>query len=332
MGDTAKALVGAIERAASELASAVAGADPRWLVLGVLLHLANQLARGRGWCSVLRTACPADGVRVRDTLAAWVAGAGASGLLSARGGDALRLLLMRPRTPGAGYPVLAGTLAAEAAGEAVVGLALLAIALSAGLGPDLPGLPGPAVLAAVAVAVPALVLAARRSAAVRRLAAGVARGAGALRHPGRYARAVLPWQIASRVARALSIACFLLAFGLPATAAAVLVVMLAQAGGRALPFAPASAAAGVAILAAGFGAATGTAPDPAQLAAFFVGTSTLLTAVGLALAALIVIRSLGLAAAIAAVRSGLARRPSAPAAVAGRTAAGPQALLSRVSV
>src|SRR5918992_14374 len=184
MGDTAKDLVGAIERAASELASAVAGADPRWLVLGVLLHLANQLARGRGWCSVLRTACPADGVRVRDTLAAWVAGAGASGLLSARGGDAVRLLLMRPRTPGAGYPVLAGTLAAEAAGEAAVGIALLAVALSVGLGPVLP-------------------------------------------------------------------------------------VMLAQTGGRALPFAPASAAAGVAIVAAGFGSATGTAPDPTQLAAFF---------------------------------------------------------------
>jgi Lysylphosphatidylglycerol synthase TM region len=308
MGNAAKDLVGAIERAASDLASAVAGADPRWLALGVLLHLANQLARGRGWCSVLRTACPADGVRVRDTLGAWVAGAGAGGLLSARGGDAVRLVLMRPRTPSAGYPVLGGTLAAEAAGEAVVGVALLAIALSAGFGPDLPGLPGPAVLAAVAVAVPALVLAARRSTAVRRLAAGVARGAGALRHPGEYARAVLPWQIASRVARALSIGCFLLAFGLPATAAAVLLVMLAQAGGRALPLAPASAAAGVAILAAGFGPATGTAADPAQLAAFFVGTSTLLTAVGLALTALIVIRSLGLAAAVAAARTAV--RPS----------------------
>src|ERR671914_2197844 len=118
MGDTAKDLVGAIERAASELASAVAGADPRWLALGVLLHLANQLARGRGWCSVLRTACPADGVRVRDTLAAWVAGAGASGLLSVRGGDAVRLVLMRPRTPSAGYPVLAGTIAAEGARQA----------------------------------------------------------------------------------------------------------------------------------------------------------------------------------------------------------------------
>jgi lysylphosphatidylglycerol synthase-like protein len=322
MGNAAKDLVGAIERAASEMATAVAGADARWLALGVLLHLANQLARGRGWCSVLRTACPADGVRVRDTLAAWVAGAGASGILSVRGGDAIRLLLMRPRTPGAGYPVLAGTLAAEAAGEAVVGLTLLAIAVSAGLGPDLPGLPGPTVLAAVAAAVPALVLAARRSAAVRRLAAGVARGAGALRHPGRYARAVLPWQIASRVARAISIACFLLAFGLPATAATVLLVMLAQAGGRALPLAPASAAAGVAILAAGFGPVTGTVPDAAQLAAFFVGTSTLLTAVGLALAAVIVIRSLGLPAAIAAVRAPVRRslrRGAAPAPLPARS-------------
>jgi lysylphosphatidylglycerol synthase-like protein len=250
-----------------------------WLVVGVLAHLANQLARGQGWYSVIRAACPDEPVRRRDALGAWVAGAGAGGVLSARGGDAVRLLLLRPRTGDAGYPLLCGTLVAEAAGEAAIGLALIAVAVAVGAWPGI-GIPAPW----LALAVIPVLLVASRVGAVRRLAAGVARGTCALRSPGRYACTVLPWQAASRLARALSIACFLTAFGLPATIPAVMLVMLAQGGGRAIPFAPASLGAGAAILAAAFEPVTGTAVDTATVAAFFVGTSVVLTAVGVALA------------------------------------------------
>src|SRR5436190_2129694 len=34
---------------------------PGWLLLGVLLHLANQVARGRGWYALPRMAVPAAG-------------------------------------------------------------------------------------------------------------------------------------------------------------------------------------------------------------------------------------------------------------------------------
>jgi glycerol uptake facilitator-like aquaporin len=66
--------------------------------------------------------------------------------------------------------------------------------------------------------------------------------------------------------------------------------MLAQGGGRALPFAPASVGAGVAILAAAFEPMTGTAVEPARLAAFYLGTSAVLTAVGVVLAIVIASR------------------------------------------
>ena len=69
---------------------------------------------------------------------------------------------------------------------------------------------------------------------------------------------MLPWQCASRACRVASLACFLAAFALPATLAAVLLVMFAQGSGRMVPFAPASVGAGVALLAATFGPATGT--------------------------------------------------------------------------
>jgi uncharacterized membrane protein YbhN (UPF0104 family) len=256
-----------------------------WVVLGVLVHLTNQLARAQGWYAVIRAACPAEPVRRRDALTAWVGGAGAAGVLSARGGDAVRVVLLRPRAPGAGYPVLAGTLVAEAAGEAAIGIALLAAAAAAGIGPGL-GLPAPALLGVAAAAL--VVASALRP--VRRLAAEVARGACALRSPGRYACRVLPWQALSRLARGAAIACFLMAFGLPATLPAVLLVMLAQGGGRALPFAPASVGAGVAILAAAFEPMTGTAVEPARLAAFYLTTSAVLTAVGVLLAVIIAAR------------------------------------------
>jgi hypothetical protein len=139
----------------------------------------------------------------------------------------------------------------------------------------------------VLLAVAGMVLFRSRWGALRRLAAGLARGCSALRRPRAYLRAVTPWQLASRLLRAASLACFLLAFGLPATAAAIGLVMVAQGGGRLLPFAPASAAATVAVLAAGFTGATGTHPDVGTLTAFVVGTSTLLTVAGMLLAAAI---------------------------------------------
>jgi len=286
MWDAAGDLAAGIERALGGLAEAVAGADARWLALGVALHLANQLARGRGWYAIVRRASGDDPrLRARDALAAWVAGAGAGGVASARGGDAVRVLLLRRRLAEGGCPLLAGTLVAEGAGEIAIGLALLSVALAVGAGPAL-GLSAASALwlLVASAAVAATVVAARRCARVRRIAAGVGRGCAPLRCPLAYAREVLPWQLASRACRLAALACFLAAFGLPATPAAVLLVAFAQGGARLLPFAPASVAAGAALLAASFAPVTGQAVPAGQVAAFFVGTSTLLTVVGTALA------------------------------------------------
>ena len=109
-----------------------------WLLLGVALHLANQVTRGRGWFALVRTACDGRcGLRRRDAIAAWVAGAGAGGLVSARGGDAVRVLLLRRRLPDEGCPLLAGTLVAEGVGEIAIGALVLAVAVSFGVGPQL---------------------------------------------------------------------------------------------------------------------------------------------------------------------------------------------------
>jgi hypothetical protein len=285
MSDVAEGL----EHALAGLVDALAGVSAGWLVLGVALHLANQVARGRGWHAVVKAACPEEGApRRRDAVAAWVAGAGAGGVVSARGGDAVRVLVLARRSPGTSCSVLTGTLVAETVGETALGGALLVLGLAVGVGPDL----GPSAatglyaLAAVLAAVGVYLLA-RRSTRARRFLANAAHGCALLRCPKAYSLQVLPWQVASRVFRLGALACFLAAFALPATPAAVLLVVFAQCSGRLVPFSPASVGAGAAILAATFGPVTGTSVSASHVATFFVGTSTVLTVVGTVLALVI---------------------------------------------
>ena len=82
---------------------------------------------GRSWPRLVHAGCapPAASTSGAATpIAAWVAGAGAGGLASARAGDAVRVLLLRRRLPDCS--LLAGTIVAEGAGELLVGAALLA--------------------------------------------------------------------------------------------------------------------------------------------------------------------------------------------------------------
>jgi hypothetical protein len=198
---------------------------------------------------------------------------------------------------------------AEAAGDTLVGSAVLIVAVALGAAPAL-GLPGLTVALWVAAALAAgaagVVIAHRRrprpparTGRLRAFAAGVARGCAPLTHPGCLVLRVLPCQLLSRLLRGAAIACFLAAFHLPAGVAAVLLVMLAQSGGRLLPLAPASYGASAAMLAAGFAPATGVAVSGTALAGFLIGMSTLLTVIG----ALALVAIAGPRAAAAMVRT-----------------------------
>jgi uncharacterized membrane protein YbhN (UPF0104 family) len=272
---------------------------PWWLALGVLLHLLNQVTRGRGWWAILRPACDHDPqLRRRDAIAAWMAGAAAAGVTFARGGDAVRVLLLGRRVPQVPASVLAGTLVAEGAGELAGGLTLIPVAVAFGavpVGHAVPMALGVAALFAVAAG-----LARRRRASAdeatgwrgraARLLARVGCGCSAL-PPGAFVRRVSPWQFASRGCRLAALGCFLAAFGLPVTPAAIVLVVFAQGGGRLVPFAPASVGAGAAMLAAAFQPVTGTHVPTADVTAFFLGTSAVLTVVGTLVATAICLRA-----------------------------------------
>jgi hypothetical protein len=249
-------------------------------------------------------------------LATWVAGAGASGVLSARGGDALRVLLLRRRMRTT-CPTLVGTLAAETVAETALGAAFTAWALGAGL---LPGFHDPDLATGAAVVGGVLALwlvlrrAARRFPALAKAGADARQGLRLLGSPRAYLRRVVPWGLLSRALRLGALACFLAAFGLAVSLTAVLVVMVAHSGGRLVPFGPAGAGASLALLVAALPAVTGAGAG--QVTAFYLGMTGVLTAVGLGLSALILVHALGLGGARRALAEALERVPRrAPARV-----------------
>ena len=226
---------------------APAGAQVGWLVLAVVLHVCGQVSRGVAWRGVLAASWPQ--VTRRRVCAWYVCGDGLSGLLTARGGDAVRATLAKRELPGATWPALAGTLAAEASFESAFGAVLMVAAVWLGVG-VLHG-PSPVLLIGAALALLAVAALALRSRRVRRLAGEVGRGLAVLRTPGRCARQVLPWQVLSRTLRIGSATCFLLAFGLPVAPAVVVAACAALGSGSAMPLPGAGPAAiGAALLVA----------------------------------------------------------------------------------
>lgn len=255
---------------------ALAGAQVGWLVLAVLLHVCGQVSRGVAWRGVLATSWPE--VTRRRACAWYVCGAGLNGVLSARGGDAVRAALAKRELKAATWPALAGTLAAEASFETVSGIVLTLTAVWLGVGTV--HAPPAALIAAVAGALAVAALLAARSGRARRLAREVGRGLAVLRQPGRWARQVLPWQVCARVARLAAAACFLLAFGLPAAPAVIIAACVAQGSGAMVPVPGAGPAAAGAALLVALPIAAGHAVDPGAVATLAVVAPATLTAVG----------------------------------------------------
>jgi hypothetical protein len=264
---------------ADGVADAVSDAHPGWLVAAVSLHVAGQLSRGFAWGGVLRAAW--RDVSPRRACAWYVCGAGLTGVLSPRGGDAVRIGLAKREIQGATWPALAGTLAAEGSFELVSGVALGLAALGVGVG----GLhtPSPWLVGAVVTAAIAAVLLAFRSPWLRRVLSEVGHGLAVLRHPRCFVRYVLPWQVAGRLLRLASLGCFLYAFGLPAGPAVVIAAAVAQGSGRWLPVPGAGTAAAAAALVATLPIAAGHGVDTAAVGALAVAQPALLTLVGIPL-------------------------------------------------
>ena len=235
-----------------------------YLAAALLLSLALQLARAHGWANALRAAYPRSRVSETGIQAAFLIGVGMNGILPARGGDALKIVLAKRSVERSSYPTIASSFVTLAPFDTAMGLLVLLYAITQGLLPRPPRLPHlPAfeitfwaahpevlMLALTVLGIAAVVLVAVLSRHVESFWQRVKQGVAIFRTPGRYLRLVAGWQLVGWLCRFASFWLFLEAFHVGGSFQNVLLVMSVQSISGALPFTPGGAGAQQALLVA----------------------------------------------------------------------------------
>ena len=111
------------------------------LAIALLFHTANLLLRTRAWYAILRAAYPNVRYRWRSCAGAYLSGVGLNSLIPARGGDLLKLYLVRLRLPESRVATVVATLLVETLLDTVIGPCLFAYAYFEGVVPRMPDLP-----------------------------------------------------------------------------------------------------------------------------------------------------------------------------------------------
>jgi uncharacterized protein (TIRG00374 family) len=108
-----------------------------WAPLGIAVacHVIKLLFRARAWQNIVHASYPEGRLRYRSALGAYVAGVGVNSIAPARGGDVIKLYLVKHRMVDARYPTLASGLVVETMFDFVVAGALMVWALSIGVLP-----------------------------------------------------------------------------------------------------------------------------------------------------------------------------------------------------
>ena len=227
-----------------------------WGALGLAVgfHVLRLALRVRGWQNILRAAYPGARVPYVQTFGAYVAGVGVNAVVPARGGDAVKLYLVKHRAvKESSYPTLTSSLVVEHPTLA----AFLGSVLVAG----------------------GLLLAAWASRHVTAFREKLVRGFAILGDRRRYVREVVSWQAASWVARIASTFFFLKAFHVDATVETTLAVLVVQGLSTVLPFTPGGAGTQQAIL----GFALAGAASTSTILAFSFGQQLVITILNVAL-------------------------------------------------
>ncbi len=105
------------------------------LAIALALHLLKLVFRAIAWRTILRASYPEQRVRFRSVLGAYVAGVGINSVAPARGGDLVKLYLVKHRMKDASYATLTPTLVVETIFDFFVAGALMAWALAIGVLP-----------------------------------------------------------------------------------------------------------------------------------------------------------------------------------------------------
>jgi uncharacterized membrane protein YbhN (UPF0104 family) len=230
-----------------------------WVMLGIAVgfHVARLVIRAFAWRNIIKAAYPETRVPWWSVFGSYMAGIGVNSIVPVRGGDVLKLYLIKHRVEGSTYPTLTATLLVETIFvDTIVAGAILAWAFSSSLLPSLDVVrvefpqidwswplnhPKAATVIAIVWAVflaVLVVIAVRRWKSFR---ARVRQGFAILRPPRRFVTGVVLWQLLSWVLRGASVWFFLEAFRLPATVENTALVLAVQSISTLLPFTPGGA-------------------------------------------------------------------------------------------
>jgi len=271
------------------------------LLLGAVAFIAYLTLRSRAFFNALRAAYPAERIAFRRIWGAYIAAYGFNNVIPARGGDVIKLFLVKGSIPHATYPAVGAAICVEAIFDAVMAVFILAFAFSQGVFPKPPdfadlhafdlsffaGHPRFALFVLTALAIASLVAFAVLSQRVKAFWARVRQGLTILQDRRRYVREVFLIQLLGWGFRFFAFWMLLEAFNVGGSVRNVLLVLGVNAVAAAVPFTPGGAGVQQALLVKVFaGTATG-----ATVAAYSVGQQIVIALVtlGVGFAALVAI-------------------------------------------
>jgi len=212
--------------------------DLRFVAAALAFQLANLALRSFALRNVLAAAYPQKRISPVTVGGAYAAGVALNAFAPARGGEALKIALLRLRIPGSSVPTLVSAGVLLTLLDALIGSSLIVTAWGLGVVPALPTPQVPSLglvtghpLVAGGVALALVAGAAFVARPLTRRARGiwlhVEQGGAILRTPTRYARSVVTLQLAGWTCRIGVAFSLLAAFGLPATVPLAALVVVA---------------------------------------------------------------------------------------------------------
>jgi uncharacterized protein (TIRG00374 family) len=270
-----------------------------WLALAIALgfHFVKLVLRAVAWRNILRAAYPDEGIRWRPVFGAYVAGVGVNSIVPGRGGDLVKLYLVKHRYPGMSYAALGSSLVAETLLDFVLASAFFLWALSLGVVPSIhtPSFEwgwllrhSKATATIVALLTLLVIWFSWKATQSGGLKERLGRGVAILRDWRRYLREVASWQLASWVCRIASLFWFLRAFHVRATVHNALLSQVVDSLSTLLPISPGGAGTKQGFLVAILHGQASTS----RLLAFSIGMYVTVTLFNVALGAIAIFASL----------------------------------------
>jgi glycosyltransferase 2 family protein len=251
------------------------------LLLGLVFFLVYLSLRSRAFFHALRAAYPGERIAFRRIWGAYIAAYGFNNVVPARGGDVIKLFLVKSSVPNSTYPAIAAAFFVEAVFDLFMAIFILAFAFTQGVFPKPPDFskipafdlqffashPRFLLFVLTALGIGVLVGFALLSQRVRAFWARVRQGVTILRDRPRYLREVFAWQFAGWLFRFAAFWMLLDAFNVGGSVRNVLLVLGVNAVAALVPFTPGGAGVQQALLVQVFGGAA----TAATVAAYSVG-------------------------------------------------------------